>query len=317
MNARKTGLLFLTLIIAIGIMLIITGVISALTGNQDIIIIAQFMIYPVILTACLIFAFISKEKISDFFGFRKIKISTFFLTILFCILIFPIIQLAGSFSNLIFGNPLAETVTDYPVQIMLILTLGCAPFFEELLFRGAIYQGYRKSGRVWGSILLTALLFGLFHGNLTQLIYTAFLGIFLAMLTDACGSLWMPMLAHFLFNFSGTAMELILSSIKSDTADATEQPTELTETVTEYAVYHTYEMVILFVFAAIALGISILFMFLSFPVLRKISRIEQREDIYLKIAEPTASTGYRLWSFSLFTGIGIALVEIAANIFIL
>ena len=55
-----------------------------------------------------------------------------------------------------------------------------------------------------------ALLFGLYHANLSQFFYAFALGLLLAYVYFYTGSLKAPILLHMLFNFYGSAVVLLL-----------------------------------------------------------------------------------------------------------
>lgn len=71
---------------------------------------------------------------------------------------------------------------------------------EEILFRGYLQRSFERSVRPWIAILLTGLLFGLYHVQLANLLPLATLGILLAFVTWASGSIWPAVLAHFVNN---------------------------------------------------------------------------------------------------------------------
>lgn len=72
--------------------------------------------------------------------------------------------------------------------------------FEEMFFRGFFYAGFKRARGARFAVLLSALLFGLFHMNIQQLLYAAALGIFIAVLRELTGSMWPGMLYHFVNN---------------------------------------------------------------------------------------------------------------------
>lgn len=72
-----------------------------------------------------------------------------------------------------------------------------APFFEEILFRGLVLRSLQPYGRRF-AILGSALLFGLFHGNLLQTPYAFLMGLVLGYVTMEYSILW-AMALH-LFN---------------------------------------------------------------------------------------------------------------------
>ncbi|OOM70875.1 CAAX amino terminal protease self- immunity [Clostridium puniceum] len=64
---------------------------------------------------------------------------------------------------------------------MIIYTCIIAPIFEELLYRGAVLRSFEKYGRRF-AILISAILFGLMHGNFYQIFMAAGIGIILGYL---------------------------------------------------------------------------------------------------------------------------------------
>lgn len=103
---------------------------------------------------------------------------------------------------------LVETsgVTQYS-PVWVIATLILPPLVEETIFRGLILQYLRRGGASFiAANLIQAVLFGVFHMNLVQGIYTAVFGFLLGYLAWRYESLLAPMALHALFNFFGTAV---------------------------------------------------------------------------------------------------------------
>ncbi|HEX7597825.1 MAG TPA: ABC transporter permease subunit/CPBP intramembrane protease [Polyangia bacterium] len=73
---------------------------------------------------------------------------------------------------------------------------------EEALFRGPILRGLRSRASAAVAVILTGLLFGIFHIELSRILPTALLGILLSQLALKSGSILPAMLAHFLNNAS-------------------------------------------------------------------------------------------------------------------
>lgn len=84
--------------------------------------------------------------------------------------------------------------------ITIIAICLIAPFLEEMLFRGIILRGFLSHYSPKKSILISALLFGLFHLNLYQIPVAFFMGCFLGWLYYYSRSLWPSILAHALYN---------------------------------------------------------------------------------------------------------------------
>ena len=91
------------------------------------------------------------------------------------------------------GSVLFNTFTFISVVIL-------APIFEELIFRGMILQVLSKYNKVF-AILVTSLLFGLLHLNMTQAVPAFFMSLILCYMCLKTDSLLVTILAHAGNNF--------------------------------------------------------------------------------------------------------------------
>ncbi len=71
---------------------------------------------------------------------------------------------------------------------------------EEVMFRGYVQSAFEKSWGIWPAIIISGLLFGLFHIQLSNLLPLATLGVLLALVTWLSGSLVPAIVAHFVNN---------------------------------------------------------------------------------------------------------------------
>lgn len=71
-----------------------------------------------------------------------------------------------------------------------------APIAEELVFRGLIFDRLRDYVHVGWAIGISAVLFGLYHGNVLQFLYAGILGACFAYCYYRLDSLWAPVLLH-------------------------------------------------------------------------------------------------------------------------
>lgn len=94
----------------------------------------------------------------------------------------------------------AESIysTSFPVQIICVGVI--IPVMEEFMFRGLIFKRMRTTGSATRAIILSAIIFGLYHGNAVQFVYATLCGVLLAYLYEKYGSLKAPILAHILMN---------------------------------------------------------------------------------------------------------------------
>ncbi|MEV8601051.1 CPBP family intramembrane glutamic endopeptidase [Streptomyces griseoviridis] len=84
----------------------------------------------------------------------------------------------------------------------LLLTLVVAPAGEEALIRGLIYPLLRKRVGILASMLITAVVFGLLHGNAVQFASTLPLAVLLALVYERTRALWPCVLLHLGFNLA-------------------------------------------------------------------------------------------------------------------
>ncbi len=83
---------------------------------------------------------------------------------------------------------------------MVLHTAVFPAVFEEFAFRGVVMQPLRKYGD-WFAIFVSAFLFGLVHGNMTQMPFAIIAGVSLGYCSTVTGSLWTGVIIHFFNNF--------------------------------------------------------------------------------------------------------------------
>ena len=115
-----------------------------------------------------------------------------------------------------YANGLNSLLDNSPLWMTFLGTCIVAPLGEELMFRKLLIDRARRYGDVT-AILLSGLLFGLFHGNLFQFFYAFLLGMILAYVYTRSGNLWWCVAMHAVVNFLGSiAIPAIGSCIPAD-----------------------------------------------------------------------------------------------------
>lgn len=98
-------------------------------------------------------------------------------------------------------NELAEvTMAGQPMWKLLLAVGILGPIAEELTFRGLIFRRMKDSMGTFMAVLLSSLLFGIYHGNVIQFIYAFLMGLVLAIIYHRTGTLWTAVLAHIAAN---------------------------------------------------------------------------------------------------------------------
>lgn len=99
-----------------------------------------------------------------------------------------------------------------------ILTVGIiAPFTEEFIFRGVIFNTLNKNISILWTIIIQAVFFGLFHGNLIQSTYATLLGLVFGYITYKTESLWPAVVMHMINNTIATISLFVFKNIPSTT----------------------------------------------------------------------------------------------------
>ncbi len=99
---------------------------------------------------------------------------------------------------------LENTLTSYLLNLLIIAVLPA--LLEELLFRGCVLRVLRPYGD-WFAITVSAVLFGLMHGNIIQIPFALVVGFALGWLYVVCENIWIPIAVHFANNALSVSME--------------------------------------------------------------------------------------------------------------
>ncbi|MCL1788937.1 MAG: CPBP family intramembrane metalloprotease [Oscillospiraceae bacterium] len=97
----------------------------------------------------------------------------------------------------VFENIAPESLSQW--LIFLFFAGIVAPLAEEIIFRHILLKPLRKLGDR-PAIIITAVLFGVFHGNLTQFLYAAVAGVILGITAVKANSVKPAILLHMLNN---------------------------------------------------------------------------------------------------------------------
>ncbi len=119
--------------------------------------------------------------------------------------------------------------TSWSVFGLVLFVIAILPAVgEELVFRGLIQPGFiAMTGSVHFGVWLTAIMFGLIHVQFAGLLPRIFLGAVLGFLAVASGRLWIPILAHALYN----GAQVVAARLGALEITPTEAPVASMETI--------------------------------------------------------------------------------------
>ncbi len=148
---------------------------------------------------------------------RKMKAGHFILALIMCIAVMYVSNLVGSMITYIIGtlkgsavnNTVANIASSANMAVTFIYMVICAPIMEEYVFRKLIVDRTVRYGQ-GVAVVVSGLMFGLFHGNLNQFVYAATMGMFLAFLYVKTGKLKITIAIHMIINFMGAVISVLV-----------------------------------------------------------------------------------------------------------
>ena len=201
MNAKKVNWIFLAMVllnITLVVLLLVMYPVFQL-GIVANLIVSQI----IILVPALIGVLAGRENLIEFAGFRKFKISSALMTVLFTFLFMPLVTLINMISMCFVDNAVAAVsgeILDTPFFVIFTLMGILGPMSEELVCRGIVYHGYKITGTMMQALLLSSMIFALMHMNFNQAAYAFAIGVAMVLLVEATGSIWSSILVHVTFN---------------------------------------------------------------------------------------------------------------------
>ncbi|MBE6490203.1 MAG: CPBP family intramembrane metalloprotease [Methanobrevibacter sp.] len=186
------------------------------------------------------------------------------------------------------SNPVQSMINSSDIWLNLMLISIIGPIFEEIFFRKLLIDRTMKYGAK-ASILLSALLFGLFHGNLNQFFYAFLIGGFFAYVYIRTGKIKYTILLHIIVNLMESVVSLFVVSGVEHITSGVMQPLDIIIVV----------LYIMIIFASFLIGIIKLSGFKNVRIAELPGKIILREPVKTIILNP---------GMILFIGFSIALM---------
>lgn len=111
----------------------------------------------------------------------------------------------GSLFGIDINNPVHTLLNSTDIWLNLTLISIVGPIFEEIFFRKLLIDRTIKYGAKV-SIILSAVIFGFFHGNINQFFYAFLLGGFFAYVYIKTGKIIYTIILHILINLMGSVI---------------------------------------------------------------------------------------------------------------
>lgn len=101
-----------------------------------------------------------------------------------------------------------KTLITGNILLQVVVLLAASPLLEEFFFRGVLYGRLKELFPVPAAMILSAVCFGLYHGNAAQGIYGFFMGLLLSWSMEYCQTVKAPIAVHIAANGAAVLMTL-------------------------------------------------------------------------------------------------------------
>ena len=160
---------------------------------------------------------IPKEKIQK----RSMTVGNFFVALIICYGIMYASNLVGSVITYLLAALKGRPIDNYTIElagsaslwVRILIIVIWAPIMEELIFRKVLVDRIVRYGE-GTAVVLSGLMFGLFHGNLSQFAYATTIGMFLAFIYVKTGKLRYTIIMHMVVNFLGSVVSFFVLDLE-------------------------------------------------------------------------------------------------------
>lgn len=309
MNPKKVNWLFLTTLLVEAAVMAFMYLCSDISlGIIESLLLSQL----IVLVPAVLFLFGTRTDPGRLIAHNRPKFTTTLLVVVFTFLCMPAIIAVNAFSMLFVDNEVAG-LQSYMLSVpwwQILLMVGIiGPVSEEFVFRGVIYHGYKTSQRFVGSMLLSALLFGLTHLNFNQMSYAVLVGIVSVLLLEGSGSIFYSMLFHICINTTNVVQMLVQK------AQGTIMSQEESMAYIERTMQMPYKQALavsVSVYAVIAAGAAALAGCLLYLIVKKENRVQHMQQL---LHGNTGEKRTKLISVPLVISVVLCLLCMTADVF--
>ena len=226
-GANKVFFAFTILFIAFQFVLVVVTSVLSITFREDytssflsnnIYFILLFNQFVLILLPVLIYVIKKRLDFRKVFRIKRLGLSSaalilllsipaFFVAVMLNTIVLYFLQFIGNIPSQ--PIPVPGNLSELIIGILII---GVTPAIcEEMLHRGILLSAYEKRGSI-KAVVITAIFFGIFHFDITNLLGATFLGLLIGYYVIRTNSIFAGMLAHFLNNAISELLQYFLGN---------------------------------------------------------------------------------------------------------
>lgn len=188
-----------------------------------------------------------REDVKCAFPFRRPTLAKTVGTVLMWIGTLLITMIPTSILLYVFPEQMSgatESVSELsgglPFGLAFLLICVTPAIFEEMAFRGGLFSCFRGFKSPWPAILISAVVFGAFHGSFWRFVPTAMLGITMGYLLAETDNMFYNMLFHLINNALPTLLLQLTSGVLSDQMESSKSVAQEGILLVTVAVYFIY-----------------------------------------------------------------------------
>lgn len=265
----------------------------------------------ILIAPVLVFLIIKKANPLSMEHMRLAKISDMIRAVFYAYSLLPLMALINLISMNFVENPvdeMLESISNYSLGARLCLMAVMPAVVEEFIFRGVFVQAYRRRNVLIAAIM-SGLIFGLIHLNVSQCAYAVMMGIAFTLINEASGSIMTSMIAHFAIN----ANSVILTFLEERFAAVEDRAMMMQETEElaggNGSFFFLYIVLAVFACAGVAIAIVLLR-----GVAKHNGRVEYMANVFKQGFRPNEGNAERFVDAFLLAGIAIAVAIIVLGL---
>ncbi len=173
-----------------------------------------------ILVATVFYAWYIRADRKRVFSLQAPKIRDVFCTVILWMGAYLLMILASAGLTVLFpesaknANATVELWENVPLWLIVLSSAAMPAFCEEMAFRGFLFGTLKNRIKMPVAILITGMVFGLYHMNFVKFFVVGALGCLLAYAVYKGGSIWLSILIHFLNNLFSVVITLYPEPMK-------------------------------------------------------------------------------------------------------
>ena len=195
----------LQLVIAFYLTFLVFAIVSYALFTEDYSLGMEIVVEVVFILLTLLFTFFDAKQVFALYNIRQLRWSNCLFAVLFPVASAVIVYYTVGWVNEALFEIDDNVFYDYQNYAdgffwIMIFYVVIPPIFEELAFRGFLFNQMRQFASPKVTILATGFIFALIHFSLVSIIWIFPFGIVLGYLRHRYNTLWLGMIVHFIHN---------------------------------------------------------------------------------------------------------------------